>query len=328
MHFLMSVLVTACAAKSAAHVRVGGAALLEKLCKESAVELGEYHHTLLTMVSPTLTGTRTLTRTRTRTRTLTLTRALTRTRTLTLTLTRTLNPNPKQAISMLGAQSEHVLRAGHGALDTLVKSCAKERYPLLVPKMREQVAAVADEHRARCLAAGAPRGAPCLLPGFCLPKGLGPLQTVYLQGLMTGTPDLREAAAEALGEAIALTSNPNPNPNPDPNPNPNPEPDPNPNPKPSQAIELTSAEALKPFVIQITGPLIRIVGDRFAAPVNAAIPSPSPNPNPNRNPNPNPSPNPNQVKAAILGTLALLIDKGQARRKPAPEPEPEPEPER
>ena len=53
MHFLMSVLVTACAAKSAAHVRVGGAALLEKLCKESAVELGEYHHTLLTMVSPT-----------------------------------------------------------------------------------------------------------------------------------------------------------------------------------------------------------------------------------------------------------------------------------
>ena len=85
----MSVLVTACAAKSAAHVRVGGAALLEKLCKESAVELGEYHHTLLTMVSPTLTGTRTLTRTRTRTRTLTLTRALTRTRALTLTLTLT-----------------------------------------------------------------------------------------------------------------------------------------------------------------------------------------------------------------------------------------------
>ena len=223
-----------------------------------------------------------------------------------------------------------MLRAGHGALDTLVKSCAKERYPLLVPKMREQVAAVADEHRARCLAAGAPRGAPCLLPGFCLPKGLGPLQTVYLQGLMTGTPDLREAAAEALGEAIALTSNPhpspnanpkpdpNPNPNPDPNPNPNPNPNPdphpnptpspsplpnpnpnpnptpsplpnpNPNPKPKQAIELTSAEALKPFVIQITGPLIRIVGDRFAAP----------------------------VKAAILGTLALLIGKGQARRKP------------
>jgi len=207
MHFLMSVLVGACAAKSPPHVRVGGAALLGLLCKESDVDLAEYQHTLLTM-----------------------------------------------AISMLGAQSQPVLRAGHAALDTLVKGCAKERYPLLVPKMREQVAVVADEHRAACLAAGAPRGAPCLLPGLCLPKGLGPLQAVYLQGLMTGTPDLREAAAEALGEAI----------------------------------ELTSAEALKPFVIQITGPLIRIVGDRFAAP----------------------------VKAAILGTLALLISKGQALLKP------------
>ena len=154
---------------------------------------------------------------------------------------------------MLGAQSDHVLRAGHGALDTLVKSCAKERYPLLVPKMREQVAAVADEHRARCLAAGAPRGAPCLLPGFCLPKGLGPLQTVYLQGLMTGTPDLREAAAEALGEAIALSFNP-PNPAPNPAPNPNPYPNPYPNPDPS--------------------------------------PDPTPNPKPSPNPFPNPNPEP------------------------------------
>jgi hypothetical protein len=34
MHFLMSVLVGACAASSAAHVRVGGAALLGLLCKE------------------------------------------------------------------------------------------------------------------------------------------------------------------------------------------------------------------------------------------------------------------------------------------------------
>ena len=160
MHFLMSVLVGACAAKSPPHVRVGGAALLGLLCKESDVDLAEYQHTLLTM-----------------------------------------------AISMLGAQSQPVLRAGHAALDTLVKGCAKERYPLLVPKMREQVAVVADEHRAACLAAGAPRGAPCLLPGLCLPKGLGPLQAVYLQGLMTGTPDLR--------------SNRSPSPNPSPGPSSN-----------------------------------------------------------------------------------------------------------
>jgi len=63
------------------------------------------------------------------------------------------------------------------------------------------------------------------LAGLRLHKGMGPLVGVYLHGLMTGSPDLREAAAAALGEAV----------------------------------ELTPAETLKPFVIQITGPLIRCV---------------------------------------------------------------------
>jgi hypothetical protein len=55
--------------------------------------------------------------------------------------------------------------------------------------------------------------------------------------LAGGTPEVREAAVEALGELV----------------------------------DLTSEEALKPFVVQITGPLIRIVGDRFPSPIKAAI---------------------------------------------------------
>ena len=61
-----------------------------------------------------------------------------------------------------------------------------------------------------------------------------------------------------------------------------------------RAISLTSAEALKPSAVAITGPLIRIVGDRF----------------------------PWGVKAAILHTLRLLIEKGaspQAVRPAAPD---------
>ena len=56
----------------------------------------------------------------------------------------------------------------------------------------------------------------------------------------------------------------------------------------SEVVKLTSAAALKPFLIKVTGPLIRVVGDRFAHP----------------------------VKAAILTTLTLLLDKGGPMLKP------------
>lgn len=58
-----------------------------------------------------------------------------------------------------------------------------------------------------------------LLPGFCLPKGLQPVLPVFLNGLITGSAETREQAAAGLGQLITLTSD----------------------------------EALKPFVIQITG---------------------------------------------------------------------------
>ena len=85
------------------------------------------------------------------------------------------------------------------------------------------------------------------LPGLCQKGGLGPLLPMMQQGLMQGSPEIRESAAAGLGDLI----------------------------------ELTSAKFLGPFVIKITGPLIRIVGDRF----------------------------PPAVKREILHTLRLLINK-------------------
>lgn len=85
------------------------------------------------------------------------------------------------------------------------------------------------------------------LPGFCLPKGITPLLPIFREAILNGLPEEKENAAQGLGEVIFLTN----------------------------------SQSLQPSVVHITGPLIRILGDRF----NAA------------------------VKAAVLETLAILLHK-------------------
>ncbi|SPO30832.1 related to translation activator GCN1 [Ustilago trichophora] len=75
------------------------------------------------------------------------------------------------------------------------------------------------------------------LPGLCRPKGASPLVPVFLAGLMNGTADQRQNGALGL----------------------------------SDIVERTSAEAIKPFVTSMIGPLIRLCGDRHPPPVKAAI---------------------------------------------------------
>ena len=60
---------------------------------------------------------------------------------------------------------------------------------------------------------------------------------IFREGILNGSQDIKEQAANALGELI----------------------------------NLTSAEALKPSVVNITGPLIRILGDRFVYNVKTAV---------------------------------------------------------
>jgi HEAT repeat protein len=86
-----------------------------------------------------------------------------------------------------------------------------------------------------------------LLPGFCLPKGIAPILPIFRESILNGDGDEKETAAQGLGEVI----------------------------------RVTSAPALQPSVVAITGPLIRILGDRFSA----------------------------NVKTAVLETLAILLAK-------------------
>ncbi|TQD73975.1 hypothetical protein C1H46_040492 [Malus baccata] len=62
-------------------------------------------------------------------------------------------------------------------------------------------------------------GGTIVIPGFCLPKALQPLLPIFHQGLTSGSAELREQAALGLGELI----------------------------------EVTSEQALKEFVVPITG---------------------------------------------------------------------------
>lgn len=75
------------------------------------------------------------------------------------------------------------------------------------------------------------------LPGFCVKKGLSAIWPMFQHTLVHGSSEARQAAASTLNEML----------------------------------DLTSDKALAPMVIKITGPLIRIVGDRVAAEVKSAI---------------------------------------------------------
>ncbi|KAL4028354.1 hypothetical protein IC575_011547 [Cucumis melo] len=134
------------------------------------------------------------------------------------------------------------------ALSRVVSSIPKEILPSYIKLVRDAVSTSRDKERRKR------KGGAILIPGLCLPKALQPLLPIFLQGLISGSAETREQAALGLGELI----------------------------------EMTSEQALKEFVIQITGPLIRIIGDRF----------------------------PWQVKSAILSTLSIIIRKGGMALKP------------
>ncbi|XP_035021502.1 eIF-2-alpha kinase activator GCN1 [Hippoglossus stenolepis] len=99
-----------------------------------------------------------------------------------------------------------------------------------------QLALIDDLHRDIRSVAADVRGQH--LAGFCLPKkGVTCILPVLREGVLTGSPEQKEEAAKALGGII----------------------------------KLTSPEALRPSVVNITGPLIRILGDRFASTVKTAL---------------------------------------------------------
>jgi HEAT repeat protein len=92
------------------------------------------------------------------------------------------------------------------------------------------------------------------IPGFDLPKALDPISAIFVAGLRAANPELRERAALGVAEMV----------------------------------ELTTEKALAPYIIAVTGPIIRAMGDRV----------------------------PVSVKVALLNTMMIIMEKSGARLKP------------
>ncbi|KAJ2457080.1 translational activator of GCN4, partial [Coemansia sp. RSA 2322] len=154
-------------------------------------------------------------------------------------------------IDLMAADCDPVVQASWSALDALCKTIPKEDYDGYVGPVTRMVQTVTDA-LPQAGAGGGQGGR--TLPGFNLPKGVGPLLPIYSQGLLTGSPDTKERAVRGM----------------------------------ARLVRFTDPAALRPFATAITGPLIRIVGDRH----------------------------PSNVKAAILSTLGLLLTQISALMRP------------
>ncbi|KAI1005693.1 eIF-2-alpha kinase activator [Podosphaera aphanis] len=75
------------------------------------------------------------------------------------------------------------------------------------------------------------------LPGFSLPKGINAILPIFLQGLMNGTAEQRAQSALAI----------------------------------SDIVDRANGDSLKPFVAQITGPLIRVISSERSIDTKTAI---------------------------------------------------------
>ncbi|KAG6482942.1 hypothetical protein ZIOFF_059581 [Zingiber officinale] len=151
-------------------------------------------------------------------------------------------------VTLLSDFDSATVMAAWEALGRVVGSLQKDVLSSFIKVVRDALSTARDKERRKR------KGGPVLIPGLCIPKALQPLLPIFLQGLINGSVEMREQAALGLGELIALTSE----------------------------------QTLKEFVVPVTGPLIRIVGDRFTW----------------------------QVKAAILSTLSIIISKGGIALKP------------
>jgi len=152
----------------------------------------------------------------------------------------------RELLYRLNDEDKSVLEATNKAFIALSKHVPAEELVKHIEFMRNLLASMVSDARRR---KGGVGDGEFLLPGFNMRKGLDPLLPIYQRGILYGSPTIREVSASGLGEVLNITA---------------------------------SKFLAGPLIVKMTGPLLRIVGDR----------------------------NPSNVKVAILKTLGLILVKG------------------
>jgi HEAT repeat protein len=160
----------------------------------------------------------------------------------------------KYLLARVADRDRDVLASLLGALMAMGSAFPIEQYTEHIDFISSCISSAASDARFRTAASiHVSSSGDYILPLFTLPKSLEAFTPMLLFALTNGSTQSRESAANVLGEMVLMCD----------------------------------ADVLKPFLIKVTGPLIRVVGDRF----------------------------PSSVKAAILETLCILLDRGGANLK-------------
>jgi len=160
----------------------------------------------------------------------------------------------REVLQLYVETDTEILTAALDAMNAIEARVGKEALGNHVDFIRQSISNIVSSLKHRKSGSSLPRDEDgnVLLPGVCQKKGLKPFLATLQHALHRGPQ--RQEAAKLYADLVRLTDKAN----------------------------------LKPFLIKITGPLIRGVGDRFQS----------------------------NVKVAILQALTLVLDKGGARLKP------------
>ena len=144
-------------------------------------------------------------------------------------------------MSLFTEKNENILIKAWNCLNSILEPLKGNTLIQRLPTVRQSIRLIVQSpvfHESRLFDTYGNTDSKVYLPGFCLPKkGLSCILPIFKEGLLNGSPDIKESAAATLCECI----------------------------------RLSDSASLKASVMAITGPLIRVLGERYSSSLKSVI---------------------------------------------------------